>query len=531
METIPEEKEEEVVVRSVEEEQVEPCADELCTKRARMDTSEMKEDDEQGVTDGEAKSCRVCFSGPDEQDAIPSKVIHYCAWTEKHWVHASCHAQLMRNNQHRACAGCRVPTKLVAFETSTIRCPKNLDQICRSYLELSSYVPLSQFSNNLFETLCRDAENRMAITRTILPYEGVSLSSVGDGDVNETKERKYRNQVEFARNFATSSITEKIFKSEDTDLIVGFLRRYYYLLLSVEINDFAVCENRIMHHVLCLKSFEVMRPVVECLRHELGHDVTNTSVLEHVATGPDAPDDWATVQRVYDLLGGKFHMRLTVLDTVKRWSLKPAILRHLLSKSYVPRITPYVWDAYLTNRVRPFKGYEEETWRVLVDLARPEGWLAGSWDKPTVPEAVWAEHRPEYCIPGYSGAIVTYPISKPREARLYHWDVPWTDCSVIFCHERGLPADEMDQVIECACIYVIRDPAQGLVVWGTDDKDAGAFTATTKVDIDKHLEDMSPQPRELLRLTVNETRRARIKYHSMQIFQLDSRGTVLRYKP
>jgi len=498
-------------IPEVEIEETEPYDDELCKKKSRVDVEDEDEDD--------ATVCRVCFM-PKNTDPV----VRNCSWSEHHWVHAACHAELVKHRHHVRCNACRVPTKFVAFETTVIQRPNTRDQIRERYLDLHRYIPLSCFRDDLFEILCRDAENKKVVTHTILPYECVPLDT---NPWTGSAPRKYRHSVNFARDFASSSIIHKIFQSEDADLIVGFLRRYYYLLLAVELSDSLVCANRIMHHVLCIKSFEVMRPVIVCLRDELGYNVTQTPVLEHVATKPHALEDWASVQRVYDCLGTSLACD-EAREVASRWSLKPAILRHLLHFLIEHRANVAgIWTDYLMGQVAPFPGHEVETWTVLADLARPPMWYSGSWDKQRIPEEVWSKYRPEYTIPGCIGSPSMYPISKPQETMLYRWDKAWADCSVIFCHERGLPAEEMDRVLECKWICVIRDPLQGLLVMGahTDEKFPDA---KTRAEVEQHLATLNPPPIELLRLGVAETARVRIKYSVMVICELDEQGKIMR---
>ncbi len=497
-------------------EETEPHEDELCKKKTKTE-NEDKDDD----------VCRVCFGSP----LINETSIRNCTWSENHWVHGKCHTGLVKSNQHRTCTGCLNPTKLARFEKETIHKPGNGVQIRCEYMELVQYLTLDHFRNDLFAILMKQGmQNANVVHGVIMAYE--CASSAVDWSPNACRGRRHRTSNKFAMAFADSSLTEKAFMSENCDLIVDFLRRHYHLLLYRELNHLGECNHRIMHHVLGIGSIDIVRTVVKVLVDELGHNVTSASVLEHIGTAPFV-DDWSILQDYYDCLG----MKLTSKEaaTVLRvWPVHPLILRHVLNQPVVSHEAKLdIWSAYLSGRVAPLEDRRVETWTTLMDLVRPFGWYSDTWCQARIPEEVWSKYRPEYSIPGCTGAITVYPISSPQEAMLYRWDVPWSDCSAVFCHE---PASEMDRVVECKWVLVIRDPRHGLCVLGFDTipKDALNIISnsiTLKVNLEHFVSKLSPAPIELLRLGVNETARVRIKYSTMLLFEVDNQGRILRAPP
>lgn len=510
-----------VVVTVCEETEIQE--DEKCQKRFR---EEKKDDENETRNKQDDAVCRVCFSGPLTDEAT----IRNCTWSKYHWVHTKCHAGLVKNNHHLQCTGCLNPTKLVRFEKETTRKPNNVAQIRSEYMELAQYLTLVDFHNQLFAVLLKpELRNAEVMHDTILPYECVSpIVDWSSSPVN----RRHRTSNEFAAAFPESSLAEKVFKSENCDLIVAFVRRHYHLLLYLELNHPGECSHCIMHHVLGIGSIEIVRAVVKVLVAELGYNVTSASVLEHVGTATFA-DDWSILQDYYDCLGMKLTPREAV-TVLRAWPVHPAILRHVLNQGILSEMAKQgIWSSYLSNTVVPLPEHTVATWTTLMDLVRPRGWFSDTWCKARIPEEVWSKFRPEYCIPGYTGPITVYPISKPHEAMLYRWDVPWGDCSAVFCHERGLPASEMDKVIESKWVFVIRDPRQGLCVLGFDAIPKEALDIIRNVitlgsNLRHFVTKMSPPPVELLKLGVGETARVRIKYSSMLLFEVDSKGYILR---
>ena len=506
-------------------EETELHEDEKCQKRFR----EEHDDDEKGNKQDDA-SCRVCFGAATADDLF---VARNCTWSQYHWVHTKCHAGLVKNNQHLQCTACLNPTKLVRFEKETIRKPNNVAQIRSEYMELARYLTLDKFHNQLFAVLLKpELRNAEVMRDTVLPYECVS-PVVDWSSSSSPANRRYRTSNKFAAAFPESSLTEKVFMSEDCDLIVDFLRRYYHLLLYLELNHPGECSHRIMHHVLGIGYIDIVRTVVKVLVNELGHNVTSVSVLEHVGTATFA-DDWSILQEYYDCLGMKLTSK-EAASVLRVWPVHPSILRHVLSQDAVVTHGAKlgIWSAYLLGQVTPLENRRVETWTVLMDLARPRGWFSDTWCKTRIPEDVWSKYRPEYCIPGCTGPITVYPISCPHEAMLYRWDAPWDDCSAVFCHERGLPASEMDTVIESKWVFAIRDPKQGLCVLGFDAIPQEALdmirnVITLESNLRHFAAKMSPPPTELLKLGAGETARVRIKYSKMLLFEVDHRGQILR---
>lgn len=506
--------------REVVCEETEPHEDELCKKRVKTETT--GDDDKASEDDG---VCRVCFSVA----TVNETRIRNCTWSEYHWVHTKCHAGLVTNNQHLQCTGCLNPTKLVRFEKETIRKPHNAAQIRHEYMELAQYLTLDQFHNQLFAALMKpELHNSAVVHDTILAYECASSAVKWSSPAN----RRYRTSNEFVAAFPESSLTEKVFMSENCDLIIDFLRRHYHLLLYLELNHPGECSYRIMHHVLGIGSIDIVRAVVKVLVEELGHNATSVSILEHVGTAPSV-DDWSVLQDYYDCLGTKL-TSVEAMTVLRVWPVHPSILRHVLNQVVVSQEAKQgIWSAYLSGRVTPLPEHNVATWTTLMDLVRPRGWYSDAWCKARIPDEVWSKYRPEYSIPGCTGSIVVYPISNPHEAMLYRWDVPWSGCSAVFCHEKGLPASEMDQVIESKWVFVIRDPRQGLRVLGFDTIPKDALNIiknviTLGVNLEHFVSKLSPPPTELLRLDVNETARVRIKYFTMLLFEVDTQGHILR---
>lgn len=500
-------------------------ADEACKKRFK-DEEVMNAAVDKDPLNEDGETCRVCFG----KQGAEVKIVRNCTWTKHHWVHLSCHRGLLKVGKHRTCTGCLNPTKMVHFEKKTIHAPCNGDQIRREYLELAEYMPLSQFRNDLLAIVSR--LNVDVIYNTILPFECAS-PVIAWKDTTTMSRRRFGTSNAFARAFADSSLSEKVFMSENRDLIVDFLRRYYHLMLMTELGNPRSCNDRIMHHVLGIGNFDIVREVVTILKDELGHDVTSVSVLEHVGTSV-LVDDWSMVQRYYDCLGTK-PTSTEASMVLRQWPVHPTILRHALNVVIVSSSAKHdVWNAYLSGRVIPFENQRVETWTALMDLARPHGWCSDSWNRARIPAEVWCEYRPEYAIPGCTGAILAYPISRPLEATLYRWDTPWSECSAVFCHERGLVASEMDRIIERKWVVVIRDPKHGLRVLGLDTSPSTCdFTTissaiTLRSNLENFLDRMDPAPVELLRLGVGETVRVRIKYSTMIIVEVDGNGHILR---
>lgn len=508
-------------------EETEPHEDELCKKKLKQEETHSEEKKEEEASKADDAVCRVCLSAPTAMD----KIIRNCTWSEYHWVHAECHTGLVNNNQHLQCTGCLNPTKLVRFEKETILKPCNATKIRDEYMELAEYLTPVHFHNQLFAVLLKpELCNAQVVHSAILPYE--CISSDIRWSSSRPYGRRYRTSNEFAAAFPESSLIEKVFMSENLDLIADFLRRYYHLLLYLELNHPGECSHRIMHHVLGIGSIEIVRPIVKILVGELGHKVTSASVLEHVGTAPFV-DDWSILQDYYDCLETKPTMKEAV-TVLRAWPVHPSILIHVLAQPFMSNEARLsVWSAYLLGQVAPFPEHTVATWTTLMDLARPRGWVSDMWCKARIPAEVWSKYRPEYSIPGCTGSIVVYPISEPHEAMLYRWDVPWSECSAVFCHERGLPASEMDKIIESKWVFVIRDPCHGLRVLGFDTVPENALNMirhviSLRINLDHFVSKLDPPPTELLRLGVGETARVRVKYSTMLIFEVDNQGHIIR---